>query len=190
MRTDSIHAGHDSAVEQLVPTQFPYDSVDRALIEDDPHGIAAQELAEAWAQEDKSGQGAEILLRIIEMLLPDKLNKGSQQGIGAKVICLAWMLQSSKCEIGKKSLKDIASVLGVTRALLSHYVRRYEDKLGFHARGQKLSSSIESYERAAATGWATRRSNDAQKVDGDQPPSLTNEEGHDLDHAEEHSEQP
>ena len=190
MRPASVHEGHDFAVEELVPTQFPYDSVDRALIEDDPDGLAARELSEAWAREEKSGQGAEILLRLVEMLLPNNLQKGSHRGIGTKVICLAWMLQSSKGGIGEKSLKDIAATLGVTRALLSYFVRRYEDTLGMHARGQKLSSSVPSYETSAHTGWKTRRANAAKKSDGDHPPNLTPEVGYEADHAEKHSEQP
>ena len=161
---------HDKLVEESVPTHFDFDEVDRALIAGDPDGLAARELAEAWRAEEKCGQSAEVFSRLIDLLLPDNLNKLSAKTSGVKLLALGWMVQAGSGRIGSLPLSEIAKRTGMTRAILSHWVRHFEDHLGFHARAQKLSGSVASYEASAVTGWETRRANAAKKADGDPPP--------------------
>ena len=190
MSQRSVHNFHDHQVEELTPHQFDFDEIDRALISGDPNGIAARELAEAWKSEEKCGQSAEVLSRLIDLLLPDKLNKLSAKASGVKLLALGWMVQAGSGRIGSLPLSAIAKRTGMTRAILSYWVRHFEEHLGFHARAQKLSGSVASYEASAVTGWETRRANAAKKADGDPPPILTPEVGHEANHSEGHLEQP
>jgi hypothetical protein len=94
---------------------------------------------------------------LIDTLIPPRITKSSPQMIGLKVLALGWMIGSGKGQIGSKSQSQIADKLGVTRAILSFWVRHFEKSLGFHGRGQKATAAVESYREASGRGWATRR---------------------------------
>lgn len=146
--------------ERVEVTHFDRNEIDRLLV-DNGDQKAAEELREIWEKEAKCSAGGEILLRLVELLLPTRISKITPQAVGLRVLVLAWMIGSQKSDIGSQSLADLAKRLKVTRAILSHWVRHYEEALGFHARGQKRSGAVESCTESAYVGWETRRSRKA-----------------------------
>ena len=156
MTPKTEHEDRDWILNNANPDHFDHDEIDRRLV-DDGDILAAKELREAWQREERCSDAGEILLRLVDLLLPKRINQGTAQSIGLKVLSLAWMMQSSKGRLGSMPLSQIASKLKVSRAILSFWVRHYEETLGFHARGQKQAGSVASYEASAGRGWATRR---------------------------------
>lgn len=65
---------------------------------------------------------------------------------GLRVIALGWLLGTGPS--AGRPLAAIASELGCTRALLSHYVRQVEDATGLHARRQKSKLAVGVYREA------------------------------------------
>ena len=166
MDHETQQSGHGWLLEESQPTHFDHDAIDRLLVEDGDIE-AGEELREAWESEAKCSAGGEILLRLVDLLLPSTINQASAQSVGIKVMALAWMMQSSKGSVGSMPLAQIAKRLSVSRALLSHWVRYYEKTLGFHARGQKMRGAVDSYREASGRGWATRRERIAAEDEAD-----------------------
>ncbi len=161
----SIQADRDRFLENSASTDFPYDEVERALMEDDPElNEECRELVKSLEREARSSNAGEIVLRVLELLLPSgRINSTTPQMMGFKAIVLLWMVGSSKQDISSKSLSEIAEQLRVSRAILSYWGKKLEGSLGgFHARGQKRVCASESYLESVQEGWKTRR---ARKVD-------------------------
>jgi len=156
MNTDNPQKDHDWLVEESAPCHFDHDEIDRRLVQ--AGDIEAEaELHEAWQSEDKCSDRGEILLRLIETLLPSRISQCSSQNIGLKLIALAWMCGVQKGDLGSMPMAQIAKKLKVSRAILSHWVRHFEKALGFHARGQKTTGAVETYRVSSRQGWETRR---------------------------------
>jgi hypothetical protein len=166
MTPKSPHEDRDWILDNATPGHFDHDEIDHRLV-DDGDIEAEEELRGVWEKEAKCSAGGEILLRLVDLLLPKRINQGTAQSIGLKVLSLAWMMQSSKGGIGSMPLAQIGSKLKVSRAILSFWVRHYEETLGFHARGQKQAGSVASYEASAGRGWATRRERIAAEDEAD-----------------------
>jgi len=156
MTPDRRQDAHDWSVEEAAPCHFDHDEIDRQLVEAGDLE-AESELWQVWEREAKCSAGGEILMRLIDLLLPSSINPGSPQKIGIKLIALAWMMQAQRGDLGSMPMARIARKLKVSRAILSHWVRHFEKALGFHARGQRRTSAIAIYQKAAARGWETRR---------------------------------
>jgi DNA-binding CsgD family transcriptional regulator len=145
--------------EIIAAVGFDYDEIDRLLLEDhDPETPETQKLKADWDREGRSSASADLLRLTLESILPPgNLQQGTTRSMGLRCVCLLWMLQSSKHDLGSRSLADIAKKLGVSRAILSFHVRNLEEKLGFHCRGQKGVEARESYKETIQAGWETRR---------------------------------
>jgi hypothetical protein len=115
---------------------------------------------------ERQGDLGEALIEILAWLVGGGTNgrglvggggfgRGWRRAAAARLAALSWVHNVN----GVRSLpqKGIAEKIGVTRALISHYVRRAEDRWGFHAPGQKSKISISAYRAAAVAGWETRR---------------------------------
>lgn len=177
---------HRQLVEESQPSHFNFDEVDRLLIQADPDGEGAKEMRAIWEDEERCSVKGEILHRFIEAVIPDNVGIGSCQSIGLRVIALAWMIGVQKGNIASRALADIAKDSEVTRAILSYWVRRYEEAFGIHARGQKRKGSIESYRECVHRGWETRRARKAERessVEDDLTDGMGGEVNHpDQDH--------
>ncbi len=98
---------------------------------------------------------AEAVSRTLELLMPLKTDvRTFVQTAGRRCLALAWLL-------GKRPepLAEMARQLGCTRAALSSYVRRLEDATGVHGRGQKGSSTRDTYRANARRSWKLRKLN-------------------------------
>jgi len=71
---------------------------------------------------------------------------------GLRVLCLKWLLGRLP-----KPLAHYAVELGISRAVLSYYVRQLEDALGIHARGQKTATFPEKQRRLKLAEHAARK---------------------------------
>jgi hypothetical protein len=156
MTPKSPHEDRDWILDNADHTHFDHDEIDRRLV-DDGDIEAAAELRDVWEREQKCSDAGEVLLRLVDLLIPSRITKSSGQMIGLKVLALGWMIGSGKGGIGEKSQSQIAEKLGMSRAIFSFWVRHFEKSLGFHARGQKATEAVESYREASGRGWATRR---------------------------------
>jgi hypothetical protein len=148
-------------------TDFPFNDIDRRLIDENPDHPDAQQLATILKREARCSVGGEIILKLLEVMLPSaNLSQATPQAIGLKVLTILWMLQTTKQGLGSMSLAQIASKVGVTRAILSHWAKRFEKDLGgFHSRGMKGVLASQSFVESSKRGWKTRRSKQ-QKPDG------------------------
>jgi hypothetical protein len=156
MTPKNPHEDRDWILDNADHDHFNYDEIDRRLV-DDGDIEAAEELREAWQRQDKCSDAGEVLLRLVDLLIPARITKSSGQMIGMKVMALGWMIGSGKGGIGEKSQSEITEKLGMSRAIFSFWVRHLEKSLNFHARGQKKAGAVDSYREASAQGWATRR---------------------------------
>jgi hypothetical protein len=156
MKPKSPHEYRDWILDNAGHDHFDHDEIDRRLV-DDGDIEAAEELRDVWERQQKCSDKGEILLRLVDLLIPTRITKSSAKMIGLKVLALGWMIGSGKGNIGSKSQSQIAAKLDVTRAILSFWVRHFEKSLGFHARGQKQAGAVQSYQEASGRGWATRR---------------------------------
>lgn len=156
MTPKSPHEDRDWILDNADQDHFDHDEIDRRLV-DDGDIEAAEELRDVWEREQKCSDAGEILLRLLDTLIPSRITKSSGQMIGLKVLALGWMIGSGKGGIGSQPQSQIAAKLGVTRAIFSFWVRHFEKSLGFHARGQKATEAVVSYRAASGRGWATRR---------------------------------
>jgi len=139
---------------------FDYDAVDQHLLaEHDPETEETERLKADWEREGRSSASADLLKLTLESLLPaNGFGGATSKALGLRCICLLWMLQSERHDLGSRSLAEIAEGLGVSRAIMSFHVRSLEEQLGFfHARGQKAVEARESYQESVRAGWETRR---------------------------------
>lgn len=93
--------------------------------------------------------------KVLALILPVKTDiKTFVATAGRRALVLAWLL-------GKRPepLAEMARQIGVTRASLSTYARRIEDRSGLHGRGQKGASTRETYRRNAKRSWKLRKLN-------------------------------
>lgn len=98
---------------------------------------------------------AEAAGRVIDLLVPIK--SGAKEFVrtaGRRALALAWLLGRRP-----EPLAELARQLGVSRASLSTYVRRLENKTGVHGRGQKGASTRTAYAASATRSWKLRRLN-------------------------------
>ena len=146
--------------ETISAIGFDYSEIDRLLLgEHDPENEETRKLKADWEIEGRSSASADLLRLTLENLLPNgHLGRATPQSIGLRCVCLLWMLQSEKHELGNKSLATIAGALKVSRAIMSYHVRTLEEQIGFyHARGQKRVEAREAYKESVQAGWSTRR---------------------------------
>ena len=159
---------HDYHLECATAIPPDLDEIDRHLIAESPDHPDCRSVAEFLAKKEHCTQYGEILLKIVELLVPSKINGRSPSVIGAKVISLAWMIECGKGDLGNKTLHELADNADISRASLSYWVCHFERCLGFHARGQKPFESHESYQASAPIGWQTRRERAAARNVNDQ----------------------
>jgi hypothetical protein len=146
--------------EIIAAVGFDYDEIDRLLLaEHDPETQETKKLKADWDREGRSSASSDLLKLTLEALLPSNhFGAGTSKAMGLRCICLLWMLQSDRHDMGSRSLADLAKDLKVSRAILSFHVRSLEEQLGFHhARGQKAVEARESYKESVKAGWQTRR---------------------------------
>lgn len=138
---------------------FDFDEVDRHLLEEfDPQTPETERLKQDWKREGRSSASSDLLKQTLESLLPVNISGSTAQSLGLRCVCLLWMLQSERHDLGNRPLSEIAKQLKVSRAIMSFHVRSLEEQLGFfHARGQKAVQARESYKESVKTGWETRR---------------------------------
>jgi len=145
----------------IVAFNFDYDEIDLHLLEEfDPQTPETERLKSDWEREGRSSASADLLKLTLESLLPANGGFGgaTSKALGLRLICLLWMLQSDRHNLGSRSLAEIAEKLKVSRAILSFHVRSLEEQLGFfHARGQKAVQARDSYKESVVAGWQTRR---------------------------------
>lgn len=158
MNPADVAIQRDGFLASRLPVDFNYDEIDRNLAVAGDAKVE-RELRDLWSNEERCSEGAEVLSRLLDLLIPVAIDCRTLQAIGVKAVCLAWMIQSGKADLGSESLAQIAKRLGVTRALLSHWIRHFEESLGFHSRGQKLSSTPAVFAESASRGWETRLRN-------------------------------
>ncbi|MCE9588372.1 MAG: hypothetical protein K8R57_08670 [Verrucomicrobia bacterium] len=154
---ESFHAFENDA--SIAAFNFSYDEIDRNLLEEfDPQTPETERLKQDWKREGRSSASSDLLKQTLESLLPVNLSGSTAQSLGLRCVCLLWMLQSDRHDLGRRPLSEIAKQLKVSRAILSFHVRSLEEQLGFfHARGQKAVLARESYKESVRTGWETRR---------------------------------
>ena len=176
----------NSECHQIAAIDFDHDEVDRLLLaEHDPENEETRKIKSEWEREGRSSASADLLKLTLESLLPSNgFGGGTSKALGLRCVCLLWMLQSDKHDLGNRSLASLAGELKVSRAILSFHVRSLEEQLGFfHARGQKAVEARESYKASVQAGWNTRRAihgetgrkaakhpEKAAKRSGDNPP--------------------
>lgn len=133
-----------------------------------PDHPESKQILESLRYASKSGEAGDVLLKTLELCIPShddngkafgSLNSAMPQAIGVRVITLLWMLQSYKCEIGNKSMNELAGQIGVSRAIMSYWAKRFEEMYGIHARGMKGQETSEVYKQTVQEGWKTRRKN-------------------------------
>ena len=96
---------------------------------------------------------AEAAGRVIDLIVP--LKSGAKEFVrtaGRRALALSWLLGRRP-----EPLAELARQLGVSRASLSTYVRRLENKTGVHGRGQKGASTVATYAESARRSWKLRR---------------------------------
>jgi len=157
MESFSFHAFENDA--SIAAFNFDYDEIDRNLLEEfDPAIPETERLKNDWKREGRSSASSDLLKQTLESLLPVALSGSTAQSLGLRCVCLLWMLQSERHDLGSRPLSEIAKQLKVSRAILSFHVRSLEEQLGFfHARGQKGIEARESYQQSVKAGWQTRR---------------------------------
>ncbi|MCX6968436.1 MAG: hypothetical protein NTZ46_11800 [Verrucomicrobia bacterium] len=160
----SAQTRHEYREEIRTAEQFDFDEIDRHLIEENPEHPDSQAVRAEMEREERSSLTADLLRALLDHALPTDLSKSSIRAAGARIVALGWMTGSGKCGLAGMSLNEIAERTGVTRALLSHYVRRFEDAFAYHARGQKSTLARESYVSGASRGWETRRKKQASEA--------------------------
>jgi hypothetical protein len=96
--------------------------------------------------------------KTLEMILPrlDRHLAKNTVAAGRRALVLAWLL--GRCP---RSLADLATELGVTRACLSSYATELNDRLGVRGRGQKGEYTRKVYAANARKSWKLRRLNKA-----------------------------
>lgn len=173
--------------EIIAAIGFDYDQIDRDLLDEyDPETPETQKLKADWGREGRSSASADLLKQTLEALLPaNTFGAGTSKAMGLRCLCLLWMLQSDRHDLGSRSLADLAKSLKLSRAILSFHVRSLEEQLGFyHARGQKAVEARESYKESVKAGWETRRAKHgktgrkASNRSGESPPNLTSSTSH------------
>jgi hypothetical protein len=98
---------------------------------------------------------AEAAWKVLELIMPAKCDIPSFVATaGRRCLVMAWMLGRRP-----EPLAEMARQLGITRASLSTFARRLEDRVGVHGRGQKSSSSKDTYAANARRSWKLRRLN-------------------------------
>jgi hypothetical protein len=98
---------------------------------------------------------AEAAWKVLELIMPVKSDcRSFVSTAGRRCLVLAWMLGRRP-----EPLAEMARQLGITRATLSTFARRLEDRVGVHGRGQKSSSSKHTYAENARRSWKLRRLN-------------------------------
>lgn len=150
----------DGTSQIIGAIDFDYDALDQHLLaEHDPENEETRKIKSEWEREGRSSASADLLKLTLEALLPANGFIGTtSKALGLRCVCLLWMLQSDKHDMGNKSLATLAGELKVSRAILSFHVRSLEEQLGFfHARGQKAVEARESYKASVQAGWETRR---------------------------------
>ncbi|MCE9587258.1 MAG: hypothetical protein K8R57_02965 [Verrucomicrobia bacterium] len=154
---ESFHAYENDT--SIAAFNFDYDEIDRHLLEEfDPATPETEGLKRDWKREGRSSASSDLLKQTLESLLPVALSGSTAQSLGLRCVCLLWMLQSERHDLGSRPLSEIAKQLKVSRAILSFHVRSLEELLGFfHARGQKAVQARESYKESVKAGWETRR---------------------------------
>ncbi|MFZ0436272.1 MAG: hypothetical protein WAL87_09940 [Chthoniobacterales bacterium] len=160
MRPESPWEARDAILEQNHRTSFEETSaieIDERLAQEDPEHEESLEFFRL--NRGRCSEAAEAMLKLLELLMPNKgkFNTSTPSSLGFQVIVLLWLLQSSKGDLGRMSMAAIAEKVGCTRALLSHYAKRFERVLGFHGRGMKGKEASEAFFESSRRGWETRR---------------------------------
>jgi hypothetical protein len=122
------------------------------------------ELMAEIAQEDDAGERAEILRRLIQAVIGGPLTPNTVRAASIRLIILCFVLQAAPCD--EPTLVSIARKLGVSRALLSHYLIEIHDTMGLTSRAAKPYSARKAYSlarnRAIKAGMRNTRSGAAK----------------------------
>lgn len=160
MRPESPWEARDAILEQNHRTSFEETSaieIDERLAQENPEHEESLEFFRL--NRGRCSEAAEAMLKLLELLMPEKgrILPSTPSSLGYQVLVLLWLLQSTKGDIGGMSMAAIAEKAGCTRALLSHYAKRFERLLGFHGRGMKGKEASETFFESSRRGWETRR---------------------------------
>ena len=137
---------------------LPIDEIDERLIEEDPTHSDSLRVQEEMERDKFRSDPAAILLASLEAVVPgENLTRAGLQAIGVRVVALLWLIGSGKYGLNAMTLSAVAEKLGVTRALMSHWVRVLEEKFDIHNPRQKRKGAINVYRDASSKGWKTRR---------------------------------
>jgi hypothetical protein len=165
MRPRSPWEARDAILERNHRTSFDETSaieIDQRLAAEDPEHEDSIEFHRF--NRERCSEIAYAMRTLLEIMIPsEKISNASATAAGFQVFVLLWLLQSSKGDIGRMSMAAIASKVGCTRALLSHYAKRFEKVLGFHGRGMKSKEASEIFVESSRRGWETRRRKSAPK---------------------------
>ncbi len=158
MSPESPQRVHDYQIELAGASLPDFDEIDKRLAVASLDHPAPGALSMEWENLDRCSVGGEILLKTLELLLPDsRLSNSSPHSMGVRALALLWMVGSSVHDVGSLSQSQLSKEVGCSRAALSYWCRYYEKKLGIHARGQKTVSGAAAYEESSVKGWKTRR---------------------------------
>lgn len=98
---------------------------------------------------------AEAAARVLDLLCPHRADcKLFVATAGCGALVLAWLLGRRP-----EPLAEMARQIGITRASLSTFARRINDRFGLTGRGQKGASTRATYRETAKRSWKLRRLN-------------------------------
>lgn len=98
---------------------------------------------------------AEAAWKVLELLVPQRTDPQSFVATaGRRALVLAWLLGRRP-----EPLAELARSINITRASLSTFARRINDRLGLVGRGQKSASSRSVYADNARRSWKLRKLN-------------------------------
>jgi hypothetical protein len=97
----------------------------------------------------------QVVVRLLQLLVPPTTRHIQPESIGLRVIALAWVVNPAYFE-GTPSMRELARRCGVNHCHLAHHTGHYSRLLGLRNRGQNH-----------AWNWHDQ----AEETDGPEPPS-------------------
>ncbi len=105
------------------PQTFDWDMLYRRLAEDASTG-------------DMDKQLAEVVTRLLQILIPFRQGRLQPVSIGLNIIALAWVLNPAYFD-GSPSLRDLARRCGIQPSTLARHTGHYSRFIGWRNRGQR-----------------------------------------------------
>jgi len=151
-------------VEDSHPSHFDFDEIDERLAAEKPSHPDSKAFQKYQEHEERISSPAEMFVRLLDMILPESISVAALPTIGIRLLCVAWIIQHGHKDIHGRPQSEIARKIGVTRALMSFYVRAIEKILGtrIHSRAQKSTRTPLIYKQSALEGWKTRDARERQ----------------------------